>query len=250
MCRAEMLTLVSLYEKSLSLLVYGSINFTQPLKTVDGGLSNNVPVDPNNPTLKIQPWQGEADICPRDGLYSNLNVTIANANIDLTPINLYRFQQMLFPSKPEDFSDFCRRGFHDCYTYLEANGYIKHSKKTLRRRMTFSEEWHEARLRRIREKKKLLVAKTLEEFDSQHKFPAKTMGNSKFDQESFSVFLTFSSDSLNEFQLDDIDLDTSVFESDEEDTGLMFGSSSDTGKATKPPPLPKGMCVSIQGCLF
>ena len=125
-----------------------------------------MPVDPNNPTLKIQPWQGEADICPRDGLYSNLNVTIANANIDLTPINLYRFQQMLFPSKPEDFSDFCRRGFHDCYTYLEANGYIKHSKKTLPRRMTFSEEWHEARLRRIKEKKKLLVAKTLEEFDS------------------------------------------------------------------------------------
>ena len=215
-----------------------------------------MPVDPNNPTLKVQPWQGEADICPRDGLYSNLNVTIANSNIDLTPTNLYRFQQMLFPSKPEDFSDFCRRGFHDCYTYLEANGYIKHNTKRLRRRMTFSEEWHEAQLRRIKEKKKVLVAKTLEEFDLQHKqlvTTAKTVEDGELVKTQCPPIIIINHQDGNaELQLDDIDLDLNVFESDDEDTGLtmMSGSSSGAEITTKPPALPKGMCVSFPGYLF
>ena len=42
---------------------------------VDGGLSNNIPVDKETPTLKVQPWQGEADICPRDDYLSNFNFT-------------------------------------------------------------------------------------------------------------------------------------------------------------------------------
>ena len=86
---------------------------------------------------------------------------------------MYRFQQMLFPSKPEDFSDFCRRGFHDCFNYLKRNGYIKKSK--LKRRLTFSEEWHEAQLRRVKDKKNQVVRKTVEASVTEHNPFADTM---------------------------------------------------------------------------
>ena len=86
---------------------------------------------------------------------------------------MFRFQQMLFPSKPEDFSDFCRRGFHDCFNYLQRNGYIKKSK--LKRRLTFSEEWHEAQLRRIKDKKNQVVRKTIEASVTEHKPFADTL---------------------------------------------------------------------------
>ena len=34
---------------------------------VDGGLSDNLPKDGN--TITVQPWEGGADICPRDGFF-------------------------------------------------------------------------------------------------------------------------------------------------------------------------------------
>ena len=68
---------------------------------VDGGLSDNLPRE--NTTIAVQPWQGEADISPKDGKfsYSELNFTFANCNIDVTPDNILRFSQMLFPSTVE-----------------------------------------------------------------------------------------------------------------------------------------------------
>ena len=146
---------------------------------VDGGLSDNLPRE--NTTIAVQPWQGEADISPKDGKfsYSELNFTFANCNIDVTPDNILRFSQMLFPStvdgkstdpdcpSPDSFdnfssvcSNFCRQGFHDCYDFLKQNGYIR-KRNRLNRRMSFSEEWHEARLRRINRDKLIAIEKTL-----------------------------------------------------------------------------------------
>jgi len=132
---------------------------------VDGGLSDNLPRE--NTTIAVQPWQGEADIRPKDEngfSFSELNFTFANCNIDVTPDNILRFSQMLFPSTVEVCSNFCRQGFHDCYDFLKQNGYIR-KRNRLNRRMSFSEEWHEARLRRINRDKLIAIEKTLREFD-------------------------------------------------------------------------------------
>ena len=51
---------------------------------VDGGMSNNLPRE--NTTIAIQPWEGEADICPHDGWYSEWNFTLANCNISMSHI--------------------------------------------------------------------------------------------------------------------------------------------------------------------
>ena len=63
---------------------------------VDGGCSNNLPVDEN--TISIQPWDGIADICPRDNVYTAMNCSFANANVNLTSKNMGRIRNMLFPS--------------------------------------------------------------------------------------------------------------------------------------------------------
>ena len=140
-------------------------------------MSDNLPRE--NTTIAVQPWQGEADIRPKDGngfSFSELNFTFANCNIDVTPDNILRFSQMLFPSTVEGksvawtrsthpivflvCSNFCRQGFHDCYDFLKQNGYIR-KRNRLNRRMSFSEEWHEARLRRINRDKLIAIEKTL-----------------------------------------------------------------------------------------
>ena len=66
-----------------------------------------------------------------------------------------------------DVSNFCRRGFHDCYNFLKSNGYLrrKRGQRLLNKRMSFSEEWHEAQLRRINQEKLIAIGKTLKEFD-------------------------------------------------------------------------------------
>jgi len=120
---------------------------------VDGGLSDNLPKEGH--TITVQPWEGEADICPRDGFFPAMNYTFANTTVQMSPMNMIRFGKMLYPTSVDDLSDLCRRGFHDCFNFLKTKGYGMR-KRTISRRMSFSIEWQEAI-----ERKKIYEARKL-----------------------------------------------------------------------------------------
>lgn len=89
----------------------------------DGGLSNNNPVL-DEYTIKVSPFGGESDICPRDetGAFSCLE--FQGTNIQWSNENVYRLAIALFPPNPEVLKAICFRGYKDAITFLRARNLL------------------------------------------------------------------------------------------------------------------------------
>uniref|UniRef100_T1IU96 PNPLA domain-containing protein n=1 Tax=Strigamia maritima TaxID=126957 RepID=T1IU96_STRMM len=87
---------------------------------IDGCYSNNLPVLDEN-TITVSPFCGESDICPQDNSYNLFQVNFNNTSIELSPQNLLRILQILFPPQVEVLSDMCKQGFDDALRYLQRN---------------------------------------------------------------------------------------------------------------------------------
>ena len=82
-------------------------------------MSNNNPVL-DEYTIKVSPFGGESDICPRDESGAFSCMEFQGTNIQWSNENVYRLAIALFPPNPEVLKAICFRGYKDAITFLRA----------------------------------------------------------------------------------------------------------------------------------
>ncbi|XP_078514107.1 patatin-like phospholipase domain-containing protein 4 isoform X3 [Lissotriton helveticus] len=94
-------------------------------KWMDGGLTNCLPVLPLGRTVTISPFSGRQDICPQDKGLLDFHFKFAKQDILLSPANLHRFNQALFPPNRETMESVFQAGFNDTLLFLRKENWCE-----------------------------------------------------------------------------------------------------------------------------
>lgn len=93
------------------------------VRYIDGSVTNNQPVIDQN-TIRVSPFSGESDICPKTGSGGQANCSHANLMnmvVDVTEENLGRLFRVFIPQDPAAMIRLCEQGFDDALGYLQCN---------------------------------------------------------------------------------------------------------------------------------
>lgn len=89
------------------------------VRYIDGSVTNNQPVVDQH-TIRVSPFSGEADICPRSTPASS-HANLVSMVVDVTEENLGRFFRVFIPQDPAAMIRLCQQGFDDALGYLHCN---------------------------------------------------------------------------------------------------------------------------------
>lgn len=124
---------INLSNKSTS--IYGLFQYFQYKhflfqKYTDGGLSNNLPLLPNGPTITVSPFAGNQHICPNIkekkspvNSRKKLSFKFNKMRVDLKAKNLLRGKHAFFPPSHRQLTKYYERGVKDASSFLKQHGY-------------------------------------------------------------------------------------------------------------------------------
>ncbi|XP_069060722.1 patatin-like phospholipase domain-containing protein 4 isoform X2 [Pleurodeles waltl] len=94
-------------------------------KWIDGGFSNSLPVLPLGRTVTISPFSGRQDICPQDKGLLDFYFKFTKQDVLLSPANLQRFNQALFPPNLETMESVFQAGYNDTLLFLRKENWFE-----------------------------------------------------------------------------------------------------------------------------
>ncbi|XP_070538331.1 patatin-like phospholipase domain-containing protein 4 [Ptychodera flava] len=91
----------------------------QGKKYFDGGYSNNLPHFPDSWTIKVSPFSGSQEICPKDKKGLDLYAKVINQFFKLNTRNMWRTKHALFPPKSGMLELYYKCGYQDAARFLK-----------------------------------------------------------------------------------------------------------------------------------
>uniref|UniRef100_A0A1I7U769 PNPLA domain-containing protein n=1 Tax=Caenorhabditis tropicalis TaxID=1561998 RepID=A0A1I7U769_9PELO len=83
---------------------------------IDGGITNNLPIFPDVPTITCSPFSSQADICPYDP--STWNVMLGKQSFKASGQNLFRGIRALFPPNRHILKEYYDMGYNDADLFI------------------------------------------------------------------------------------------------------------------------------------
>ena len=90
------------------------------VRYIDGSVTDNQPVI-DHTTVRVSPFSGEADICPRTVEGGASHASLVNMMVDVTGENLSRLFRVFVPQDPAAMIRLCQQGYDDALGYLQEN---------------------------------------------------------------------------------------------------------------------------------
>ncbi|XP_044172026.1 patatin-like phospholipase domain-containing protein 4 isoform X2 [Acropora millepora] len=88
----------------------------------DGGFSDNMPAPPKGSTVRVSPFSGEHEICPRDKSRALTLMRWGNWNVHVNRENLRRSLNILYPPATQLRDKMFDNGFNDALHYIKTSG--------------------------------------------------------------------------------------------------------------------------------
>ena len=85
----------------------------------DGGFTDNQPVPPTGFTIRVSPFSGNSEICPRDEsrVFSEMNWR--NMHVYVNRENMRRARNILYPPRKRLLAQLYGNGFNDALQYIK-----------------------------------------------------------------------------------------------------------------------------------
>lgn len=89
---------------------------------MDGGMSDNLPLLQTGRTIRVSPFAGGQEICPRDNDSRPWFTRINGQDFKVNSNNAQRGLHCLFPPKPKGLQRYYRNGYDDAVRFLQEEG--------------------------------------------------------------------------------------------------------------------------------